>query len=191
MPGDKPVHNLSREQWEQNVRLNRFSQPVAPTLPTPEDERLAIVDEYQEEWKKRGWTPEAVGVIRQLAASGMPISLAAIAAKDIMGLNSPGPSEWEQFEREQPTRAYAKKMLHKAGGAVKGITRPIWESKDMLHEAEKVSAADMLAKYLQAEDLQKVNQQTSQQLRTAATVPQARETLLVDPNTRQVIPPVR
>lgn len=163
---DQPIHNMDRATWDSIARFNR---PTAPTIQAPAPPVDPITPEHEAGWAASGWTPEAIDMIKRLHASGLPIRLAAVAAKDMMGLNSQAPNEWETFEQEHPVRANTKKLLtHAVKGAGSALAAPLHTP-----DVEKISAHKMLKEYLQAQDLQRATDSEKEGLWMLARMPGA------------------
>lgn len=146
----------------------RFHRPVEPTIQPPAPAQDVITPEHEAGWAQNGWSPEAIEMIKRLHASGLPIRLAAVAAKDMMGLNSPAPTEWDTYEKEHPIRANTKKLLtHAVKGAGSALAAPA------LPDAEKISAHRMLKEYLAAQDMQRASASEKEALWMIARMPGA------------------
>lgn len=116
------------------------------------DDMRSLVD-------NQGWTPEAAAMLARFVAAGMDPSLAAIAVKQYMGMNTPDATpeqEWDKFEREQPIRANTKKLMIKAGRAERRATDALGKSfnpiKESEAQAERISAMKMLKDYVMMQD---------------------------------------
>jgi hypothetical protein len=166
---DKPLHNMDRKTWD---TVARFHAPVEPTVAPPQAE--GITPEHEAGWAASGWSPEAIEMIKRLHASGLPIKLAAVAARDMMGLNTAPPTpeqakeqEWAAYEKEHPIRANTKKLLtHSVQGAGSALAAPA-----KLPDAEKISAHRMLKEYLTAQDMQRAGESEKEALWMLARMP--------------------
>lgn len=142
--------------------------------------RTDVDTEMMRGWMENGWSPEEAAMIARLAASGLHIPLAAVAARQIMGLGDKTPPDqraWEAYEQSNPIMANSKKLLAKGTAPLRdmgsAMARPAPGVDQAKQDNEKIAAHQMLKEYLQAQDQIKANETYKQGLWMVARMPGA------------------
>lgn len=142
--------------------------------------RTDVNTEMMRGWMENGWSPEEAAMIARLAASGLHIPLAAVAARQIMGLGDKTPPDqraWEAYEQSSPIMANSKKLLNKGAAPLRdmasAMARPALGVAQAQSDNEKLSAHKMLKDYLMHQDQLRAGEVQKQGLWMLARMPGA------------------
>lgn len=122
-----------------------------------------VVD-WERSFLNHGMSPEAAKTAAGYIAQGIDPAV-AIHITYKMGLDKAPMSQWDDFARNNPGQATAKKLLVTGGRAMGDTVGGALNTPGQnAHEMEKVSAAKMLKEYLMHQDAQRAGDMTKQAL---------------------------
>lgn len=167
MPDKKPVKLFADyEEYAKKQAEEGAAPAYSPERMSDQDAKTAM---------ETGESPEYVAMVNRLVSAGLAPSLAIIAVKQMMGVG--GESEWDTYSKAHPVMANSKKLLAKGAAPLRAgasaLAAPVRTGDKIKGDAEKVSAHRMLKEYLQAQDMQRMNDAEKEGLWMVARMPGA------------------
>lgn len=180
MPAKNPRMGEGERVTDKDIRDAMASERVTDKDASSQPQYRTNLDtDMMRSWIEHGWSPEEVAMVARLSNAGLHIPLAAVAARQIMGLGPksipPDVAQWNQYEQDHPVMANSKKLLAKGsaplaalGGA---IAKPAPTLADIQANNERLSAHKMLKEYLMNQDQLRAGEARKQGLWMLARMP--------------------